>query len=189
MGMELENGPFRQRRIGTGKTMSGSNHLADRLGPLARIFERHVVWAVRAVLESDVEIKEPFHVTDAPPGGHTLFCLIPNSNGEFHAQLAVGLAKEDLPRFFPGEVDPRLRLDALGEMSNVVAGLLMSDEDFMGKFGHLKPSTPFFSEGAFTGRSDSGLRGSVLVDGKAISFHITVRPAGRETWHGETPRP
>lgn len=161
------------------------NHLADSLGPMARSFERHVLWAVKAILEADVAVQEPFHVTNSPPSGSSLFCLIPNSNLQYHAQLAVGISKEDLPGLFPAETEAKLRLDALGEMSNVVAGLLMADEDFLGKFGHLKPSTPFFSEGAFTDRMDTGIRGSVTVGGRLMAFHLTVRRAGQETWHGE----
>lgn len=161
------------------------NHLADSLGALARSFERHVLWAVKAILEADVSLQEPFHVTHSPPAGSSLYCLIPNSNPQYLAQLAVGLAKDDLPGLFPAETEAKLRLDALGEMSNVVAGLLMADEDFLGRFGHLKPSTPFFSEGAFTDRMDVGLRGTVTANGLPLAFHLTVRRAGQETWHGE----
>ncbi len=163
--------------------MSGSNQLAEYLSPMARTFERQVLWAVRAILEADVEVKEPFHVTNAPPEGSTLFCLIPNSNLQYHAQLAVGLAKEDLQGLFPADVEPKLWLDSLGELANVVAGLLMADEDFMARFGHLKPSTPFFSEGAFTDRMDNGIRGLVSVKGMEVVFHITIRRAIQETWH------
>lgn len=165
--------------------MTGTNQLAHLLSPMARTFERHVLWAVGAILESPVEIKEPFHVTDSAPSGSTLFCLIPNSNLQYHAQLAVGISKEDLSSLFPGDLEAKLRLDALGEMANVVAGLVMADEDFMGRFGHLKPSTPFFSEGAFTDRNDTGIRGSVAVNGMDMVFHITVRRAIPDTWHAE----
>jgi hypothetical protein len=161
------------------------NQLAESLGPMARSFERHVLWAVKAILEAEVAVHEPFQVTDAPPSGSALFCLIPNSNLQYLAQLAVGVSKEDLPELFPAETEARLRLDALGEMSNVVSGLLMADEDFLERFGHLKPSTPFFSEGAFTDRMDTGIRGSVTVGGRLLAFHLTIRKAGRETWHGE----
>lgn len=185
MGMEFETGTDRLGRSEAGKCMNGPNHLADRLGPLARVFQRHVIWAVQAILETDVEVREPFHVTDGPPpGGSSLFCLIPNSNGEYHAQLAVGVSKEDLPSLFPGEMEAKMRLDSLGEMANVVAGLLMADEDFLGRFGHLRPSTPFFCEGAYTDRKDTGIRGSVIAGGREMAFHITVRRAGSETWHG-----
>lgn len=165
--------------------MTGSIDFADSLRPIARTFERQVLWAVRAMLETEVAVKEPFHVTNAAPDGPTLFCLIPTSNLQYHAQLAVGLAKEDLQGLFPAEVDPKFMLDSLGEMANVVAGLLMAEEDFMARFGHLKPSTPFFSEGAFTDRTDTGIRGSVTVNGTDMVFHVIVRDAARESWHGE----
>jgi hypothetical protein len=172
-------------RADGGEGMTGSNQLEQILGPLARTFERHVLWAVRAILESDVAVKEPFRVSGEAPAGRTLYCLIPNSNSDYHAQLAIGLSMDDLPGLFPGELDPRLRLDALGEMGNVVAGLVMADEAFMGHFGHLKPSTPFFSEGAFTDRKDAGIRGTVTANGTDLAFHVTVRPAGPENWtHG-----
>lgn len=161
------------------------NPLADSLGPMARSFERHVLWAVKAILEAEATVREPFQVTIAPPSGSNLFCLIPNSNPQYLAQLAVGISKDDLPSLFPAETENSLRLDALGEMSNVVSGLFMADEDFLGRFGHLRPSTPFFSEGAFTDRKDAGLRGSVAANGFLIGFHLTVRRAGRETWHGD----
>jgi hypothetical protein len=129
-----------------------------------------------------VEIAEPFRLAEAAPEGSTLYCLIPNSNARYHAQLAVGVDDGDLPALFPGEVDAKLRLDGLGELANVVAGLILSDEGFMGSFGRLKPSTPFFSEGAFTDRRDVGIRGAVRAGGIRLGFHITIRPAVGETW-------
>lgn len=183
IGKEIRHGP--RMRAASGDGMTASNQLEDILEPMARTFERHVIWAMRAILESEVAVKESFHVTGEAPDESTFYCLIPNSNADYHAQLAIGLSKDALPGLFPGEVDSRLRLDALGEMGNVVSGLLMADEAFMGRFGHLRPATPFFSEGAFTGRKDAGIRGTVTANGTDLAFLVTVRPAGSENWtHG-----
>ena len=81
----------------------------------------------------------------------------------------------DLPELFPAEPDTKIRKDALGEMANVISGLFVADDVFIGKFGYLKPSTPFFSEGVFTSQKDWGIEGKVEAHGKEIMLHFSVR--------------
>jgi hypothetical protein len=156
-------------------TVDPISPLADALASMGPNLERHFVWAVRAILETDVKVTEPFHATAAAPTGSKFYCLIPNSNPEYHAQLALGVSDDDIAALFPGEVDPKLRNDALGEMANVIAGLVMADDHFLERFGHLKPSTPFFSEGAYTARKDPGIEGKVEAGGREILFHLSIR--------------
>src|SRR5262245_47795488 len=118
--------------------------LSVALSAMGPSLQRHFVWAVQAVLETEVSITESFHFTESAPSGSSLYCLIPNSNPEYHAQLALGVEPGDIPALFPGEIDPKMRNDALGELANVIAGLVMSDDGVLDRFGHLKPSTPFF---------------------------------------------
>lgn len=165
--------------------MSVPSPLPGSLDSLAKTFERLSMRALEASLPSGAAVSEAFHATDAPPAASLLYCLIPSSNLQYHIQLAVGLAKDDLPAFFPAERDAARRMDALSSLSGRVASLLVSDVDFIGRFGSLKACTPFFSEGAFSDRRDIGIRGSLDSDGRKLDFHMTVRRAGMETWHGE----
>jgi hypothetical protein len=169
-------------RAACGGEMAVSNPLEEILEPMAGIFERHVLEATRDALESEVVVKEAFRTAGDAPDECTFYCLIPNSNADYHAQLAIGLSKDALPALFPGEADPRFRLDALGRLGKMVSSQLTADEAFIGRFGHLKSSVPFFSEGAYTGRKDAGMRGKVMANGADLAFHLTVRPAGPENW-------
>jgi hypothetical protein len=151
----------------------------DALAAMGPALESHFVWAVRAVLETEVTVRDHFHVTDTAPAGSSLYCLIPNSNPDYHAQLALGVEPEDVAGLFPAEPDPKMRTDALGELANVISGLVTADDHFLDRFGHLKPSTPFFSEGAFTDRRDPGIAGRIEANGRIIHFHLNIRPQER----------
>jgi hypothetical protein len=155
--------------------MSAHEPLPGALRDVASVFENCVVWAVRAILESDVKVKAPFVVVNAVPDGASLYCILPTGNYQYHAQLVVGAEEEDIARLFPSEADPKVRKDAIGELANVISGLFVADEQFISRFGYLKPSTPFFSEGAFSARKDWGLEGHVVANGREIALYFSVR--------------
>ena len=139
------------------------------------VFEGCVLWAVRAILEADVMVKTPFEVLSAVPEGSSLYCILPASSPRFYAQLVVGVEESDLAAMFPKEKDEKVRKDAVGEMANVISGLFIADDLFISTFGYLKPSTPFFSEGAFTARKDWGLKGRIEANGKEIAIQFSIR--------------
>lgn len=142
---------------------------------MAPVFEGCVLWAVRAILESDVKVKMPFEVLSAVPEGSSLYCILPASSQRFYAQLVVGVEEGDLGELFPKEQDEKVRKDAVGEMANVISGLFIADDQFIALFGYLRPSTPFFSEGAFTARKDWGLKGRIEANGKEMSIQFSIR--------------
>lgn len=156
--------------------MSTPEALPEALGEVAPVFEGCVIWAVRAILQADVTIKAPFETVRAAPEGASLYCILPTGSAVYHAQLVVGAEEEDITAIFPDETDPKVRKDAIGEMANVISGLFVADDLFISKFGHLKPSTPFFSEGAFTARQDWGLMGRVQANGRELALHFSIRP-------------
>jgi hypothetical protein len=155
--------------------MSPAEPIVDALYEMAKTFEGCVVWAIRAMLETDTKVKAPFKVVNATPEGSSLYCILPTGNPKFHAQLVVGVEDSDLAEIFSSEVSAKVRKDALGEMANVMSGLFVADDLFIEKFGHLKPSTPFFSEGAFTSRKDWGIEGIVVANSKDIRLHFSIR--------------
>jgi hypothetical protein len=155
--------------------MNAPDPIARALGEVAQVFEGCVVWAVRAILESEVKIKAPFEVVSSVPDGSSLYCILPTGNPKYHGQLVLGAEEEDFEHIFPGEMDPKVRKDAIGEMANVISGLFVADDTFISKFGYLKPSTPFFSEGAFTARKDWSLKGRIQANGKEIALQFSIR--------------
>jgi hypothetical protein len=155
--------------------MQSSEQLADHLKEMVRVFEGCVIWAVRAILESEVRIKEPFFAAASIPEGYNMFCMLPTANDRYHSLLTVGVEENDLPRLFPDEIDPKLQRDSMGEMANVISGLFVADDFFIAKFGHLKPSTPFFSDGAFTSHRDWSIQGKIEVHGQELLFHFSIR--------------
>ena len=164
------------------------------MGNMAPIFEGYVSWTVRTILESEVRIKTPFEVVSAIPKGSSLFCILPTASTKYYAQLIVGIEEDDIEILFPGEMDPKVRKDAIGEVANVISGLFVADDQFIARFGFLSPSTPFFSEGAFTARQDWGLRGCVEANGKEMVLHFSIRelqespPPASKAYDAEAPK-
>src|SRR6188768_2397096 len=101
--------------------MPTSNPMPGAMGELASVFEGCVLWAVRAILETDVNIKAPFEAVRAIPEGSSLYCILPTASKRYYAQLVVGLEEGELETHFPGEKDPAVRKDAIGEMANVIS--------------------------------------------------------------------
>jgi hypothetical protein len=155
--------------------MSKPDTLSGSLREVATVFEGCVLWAVRAILESEVKIKSPFEVVRSVPVDASLYCILPTGSAKHYAQLVVGAEEDDLAALFPTEADPKVRKDAIGEMANVISGLFVADDTFIAQFGYLKPSTPFFSEGAFTAREDWGLLGRVVANGRELALHFSIR--------------
>lgn len=155
--------------------MSPSDPIPGVMRELAPMFEGCAIWAVRAILEADVRIKAPFEAVRAIPEGSSLYCILPTASTRYYAQLVVGLEEGEIETLFPSELDPRVRKDAIGEMANVISGLFVADDQFIARFGYLRPSTPFFSEGAFTARMDWGLKGRVEANGKEMALHFCIR--------------
>jgi hypothetical protein len=173
--------------------MSPSDPISGVLGEMAPVFEGCVLWAVRAILEADVKVKVPFEAVHAVPEGSSLYCILPTASGRWYAQLVIGLEENEIETMFPSEMDPKVRKDAIGEMANVISGLFVADDQFIAKFGYLRPSTPFFSEGAFTARRDWGLKGRVEANGKEMALHFSIRdlqetPAAAPNESGGDPR-
>ncbi|MDB5105312.1 MAG: hypothetical protein JWP91_3001 [Fibrobacteres bacterium] len=155
--------------------MTPSDPIESSLANMARTFEGCVSWAVRAILESEIRIKTPFEAVASVPDGSSLYCILPTASTKYYAQLVVGVEEDDIEILFPGEMDPRVRKDAIGEMANVVSGLFVADDQFIARFGYLRPSTPFFSEGAFTARKDWGLKGRIEANGREMVLHFSIR--------------
>ncbi len=155
--------------------MSPAEPIVDALYGMAKTFEGCVTWAIRAILETNVTVKAPFKVGNSIPDGSSMYCILPTGNAKFHALLVLGVEDGDLPEIFSGEINPKVRKDALGEMANVMSGLVVADDLFVSTFGYLKPSTPFFNDGVFTSRKDWGLAGVVQANGKDICIHFSIR--------------
>lgn len=155
--------------------MSPAEPIVDALYGMAKTFEGCVTWAIRAILETNVKVSAPFKVVNSIPDGSSMYCILPTGNAKFHALLVIGVEDGDLADIFSGEVSAKVRKDALGEMANVMSGLVVADDQFISSFGHLRPSTPFFNDGVFTSRKDWGLEGTVQANGKDIHIHFSIR--------------
>jgi hypothetical protein len=155
--------------------MTSPESISGPLRTMASAFEGCVLWAVRAILECDVKVKVPFEVMVAVPEGSSTYCILPVASDRYYAQLVVGIEETDLAELFPREIDEKIRKDAIGEIANVISGLFVADDQFIAGFGHLRPSTPFFSEGAFTARKDWSLKGRIEANGREIVLQFSIR--------------
>lgn len=173
--------------------MQAADPIQGIMAGLSSVFEGCVVWSVRAILESDVKVNAPFESVRSIPEGCSLYCILPTASARYYAQLVIGLDEAEVETFFPGEMDARVRKDAIGEMANVISGLFAADDLFIAKFGYLRPSSPFFSEGAFTARKDWGLMGRIEANGKEMLLHFSIRDlqespaAAQKEYRGDAP--
>jgi hypothetical protein len=154
--------------------MSLPESLSNGLKDLASVFERCVLDAVH-VLETGARIASPFELQASAPGGQSLYCLLPASNGTHYAQLVVGLEEKELAGLFPEESEEARRKDAIGRLASDIARRFIAGREFESRFGALKSSTPFFSEGAFTAHKDWGLKGRIELKGIVISLQFSIR--------------
>lgn len=158
--------------------MSADHSLPKSLNDLAPAFQGCVTWSAKAILETDIRVVTPFLISDSYPENSSLYCMLPISSEKYHCLLSVGVNEDDLAGIFPGEVDEKLRRDALGEIANVISGLFVADDGFIDRFGRLRASTPFFSEGVYTSRPDWSIRGSIEAAEKELLFNFSVRVQG-----------
>jgi hypothetical protein len=154
--------------------MSLPESLSNGLKDLASVFERCVLDAVR-ILEPGARIASPFELQASAPEGSSLYCLLPASNGTHYAQLVVGLEEKDLAGLFPAESEEARRKDAIGKLASDIARRFITGREFESRFGALKTSTPFFSEGAFTAHKDWGLKGRIELEGIEIALRFSIR--------------
>jgi hypothetical protein len=156
--------------------MSPAEPIVVALFELTKAFEGCVTWTTWAILETLSEVKVPFKVVHSAPEPASLYALLSADGSDFNALLIMAVEETDLVNIVAGENDPKLRKDAFGEMSNVISGVFLANDQFISKFGNLKPSVPAFSDGGFSSRKEWGLVGTVNVNGRPIHLHFFIRP-------------
>ena len=154
--------------------------IEEYLRDMTRTFEGCVLWAAKAILETDIRMTEGFQVLRSLPEGPSLFCMLPTANPEFHSLLTLGVDEKDLEALFLEEADTQLRRDALGEMANVISGLFVAEESLVARFGNLRPSSPFYCEGPYSSQADWSMRGSFEAHGKVVVVDFSIRRLGAE---------
>jgi hypothetical protein len=155
--------------------LNSVDSIGDALYETLKAFERCSIWTVRAILETDVDIGRAFKVVNSASKDYYLSCILSSANAKFEAHLMLGIQGADLVGMFPNEVNPEIQKDGLGEIANVITGLFLADDHFTSKFGYLKPSVPFFNEGAFAAKKEWGIEGTVEAHGKPIYLRFSIR--------------
>lgn len=150
-------------------------YLEESLGSLSQALESKVIWAVRAILSAETKTTAPFEIVSTAPEGSSLYCILPTSSLRYHSQLVIGVEESGLGTLFPEEREAKVQKDAIGEMANVISGLFIAEDEFISRFGQLRPSTPFYCDGVFTDRKDWSLRGTVEANGKEIIIYFSIR--------------
>ena len=63
--------------------MTGPESISGPLRGMTAVFESCVLWAARAILESEVRTRAPFECVAAVPEGSTLYCILPAANSRY----------------------------------------------------------------------------------------------------------
>ncbi len=164
-----------------------SEHISGALNQLLPMFTSSSKWTLQSILQSHPTITQEFKVGRGFPSGWEIYCILPCSNSKYHFHITIGTNKKNLENLLPYEGDHALRLSALGEVAKVISGLLTADDLFLEAFEHMRPSTPFYSEGEFTDRSDWCAYGKIAVGGHEIFLNFSVRDRIETTQSDDVP--
>lgn len=135
--------------------------------------------AVECVLLAPTRVAASFVLARELRDDYAVSCSIQAGNGGYSASISVGIAAGELGRLLPGE-SRELQLDAVGEITNILAGTFLGKPVFAAHFGDMTPSLPRFAEGGVTVRKACCIEGVLLVKSVKVFSGLLVTRFPRE---------
>lgn len=135
--------------------------------------------AIECILGSPTLALRKFRQSPRPLEKSSVRCLIRAGNAEYLACLSLGLEPSDFGKILPGRPDEEVA-DAIGEVSNVIAGTFMGRPAFLEAFGHMLPSPPVFADCGDDTRGAWSVQGLLAANGARLFLNITVKSNEKE---------
>jgi hypothetical protein len=136
--------------------------------------------AVECMLGVPTYSPRGFGLSSRPGGGNAVVCTIQADNSGYSASLTLGIDAGDLKDLIPAEDREEEIRDALGEISNVIAGTFLGRPIFRNAFGSMLPSPPIFRAADFREESACCIEGTLKAKGAKLFLGFTVKPNGKD---------
>jgi hypothetical protein len=101
-------------------------------------------------------------------------CAIESGNDDHSVGVSLEIAETDLAALFPDEQDLSMRMDAVGEIMNVLAGSLFKSTAFHSRFGCMRASVPVFKNGGGPAERAGNLFATIRIKSAELHLHLAV---------------
>ncbi len=136
---------------------------------------------VERMLDLPTLARKNFKVASTMTNMASLYCIIECWNKDFSSTLSVGINKTDLSGLVPGVSSEEIALDALGEVTNVIAGRVMEIPGFEDHFGEMSMSPPLFSNGGVTSKKTCSIHGELAAKSSRLFLGFAITMNEKET--------
>lgn len=138
-------------------------------------FEVSARRAFEGVLGFPTYSPQDFHIASEMSEWSPITCRIQTSNTDFNLTLSLGIDESDLHRFFPKFESDEMKMDAIGEIANVIAGRLLGRRTFKSRFGTMKVTLPSFPDRMEMPQHFQCLRGGLISEKVRVSLGLVVK--------------
>ena len=154
----------------TDKTEPAKQFLEDAVF----LFEARARRSVECVLGASTRVARAFSVAPVLVNTFSVSGIIQAGNPDFVAAVISGANAPDLDELIPSVDDMDMRLDAIGEITHVLAGNLLSHPYCLSRLGVMSPSLPVFVHGGTTIRKSWCIQGTLLVNSVKLFIGFAV---------------
>ncbi len=151
----------------------------DPVQAVAADFEACSRRAIECLLNRPTLLSKSFCAQSQIPAEPGIRCIIESANGDHSLVISLGLSKTDLESLFAGEEDEDLKLDAIGEMVNVISGSLFGRPGFHSRFGCMRASIPTFAPPSLEMGQARTIRGVLFVGTAHLFLELAIHSGTR----------
>jgi hypothetical protein len=149
--------------------------IKEDLERLAPLFMSTAVECLEAMLQVKPTIPTPWVVVERLSAPFDPLLTLGTANDAFQGMLIVGVAPEQLSALLGCECSEEEGYDALGEIGNTYAGMLMDVDAIQGVFGSLKQTQPMLMHGQTLFPRAFGLLGDIKVGSTTALIGYALR--------------
>lgn len=133
-----------------------------------------VTSAVGDVLGREVSHPDDWIVVERIRNTSELGATVGFASPDWQGAVTLGISIEDAAHLFPGG-DEDFVFDAIGEIANIICGVMAANSEFVEVFGFLEQTPPVFSRGGAWLPRTKGISGTVLAGSASLAFGFSIR--------------
>jgi len=133
-----------------------------------------VLGAVRDVLARETTHPDDWLVVERIRNTSELGATVGFASPDWQGAVTLGITLEGASTLFPGG-DEDFVFDALGEIANIICGVMAANSQFVEVFGFLEQTPPVFSRGGAWLPRTKGIAGTILSGDVPLAFGFSIR--------------
>ena len=136
--------------------------------------------AVECILGMPTRCPMDFRLLPRLSNQASVICIIQSGNGRYAVSLSLGVNKTDYPELLPAKRDDDEVTDAIGEITNVIAGNFLGRPAFTHRFGAMLPSPPLFTLSGTSIQKGWCIQGLLVVNTAKIFLGFMIQATQKE---------